>query len=232
MRGRNSALSSPGHRLGSGCVEKLQPLPTLCTIFTTCVGMSGRRIATAPYRLEQCTTTPEFAKSFSRSFAVKRRVLASYLEEVMACFFGTRFTLKCKLMGNCCGPAAAETLWIRSKIRIVCTYPYMQPVYQNMIGISSGDRVMKIKPRCLDGQDFLLMNLVLLENPTFLQKRRVLYYNPQIAKSFHWKENNALTSETPSLAQNGKTQSVVEEKLHTPDAPRWQKKDEISISRA
>ncbi|CAJ0968800.1 unnamed protein product [Ranitomeya imitator] len=50
MRGRNSAPSSPGHRLGSGCVEKLQPLPTLCTIFTTCVGMSGRRIATAPYR--------------------------------------------------------------------------------------------------------------------------------------------------------------------------------------
>ncbi|CAJ0954560.1 unnamed protein product [Ranitomeya imitator] len=40
-----------GHRLGSGCVEKLQLLPTLCTIFTTCVGMSGRRIATAPYRL-------------------------------------------------------------------------------------------------------------------------------------------------------------------------------------
>ncbi|CAJ0964171.1 unnamed protein product [Ranitomeya imitator] len=39
-----------GHRLGSGCVEKLHPLPTLCTIFTTCVGMSGRRIATAPYR--------------------------------------------------------------------------------------------------------------------------------------------------------------------------------------
>ncbi|CAJ0951747.1 unnamed protein product [Ranitomeya imitator] len=50
MRGRNSAPSSPGHRLGSGCVEKLQLLPTLCTIFTTCVGMSGRRIATAPYR--------------------------------------------------------------------------------------------------------------------------------------------------------------------------------------
>ncbi|CAJ0962169.1 unnamed protein product, partial [Ranitomeya imitator] len=39
-----------GHRLGSRCVEKLQLLPTLCTIFTTCVGMSGRRIATAPYR--------------------------------------------------------------------------------------------------------------------------------------------------------------------------------------
>ncbi|CAJ0919540.1 unnamed protein product [Ranitomeya imitator] len=52
MRGRNSAPSSPGHRLGSGCVEKLQLLPTLCTIFTTCVGMSGRRIATAPYRPE------------------------------------------------------------------------------------------------------------------------------------------------------------------------------------
>ncbi|CAJ0940543.1 unnamed protein product [Ranitomeya imitator] len=51
MRGRNSAPSYPGHRLGSGCVEKLQLLPTLCTIFTTCVGMSGRRIATAPYRL-------------------------------------------------------------------------------------------------------------------------------------------------------------------------------------
>ncbi|CAJ0950467.1 unnamed protein product [Ranitomeya imitator] len=34
-----------------------------------------------------------------------------------------RFTLNCKFMGNCCGPAAAETLWIRSKIRIVCTYP-------------------------------------------------------------------------------------------------------------
>ncbi|CAJ0964833.1 unnamed protein product [Ranitomeya imitator] len=50
MRGRNSAPSSPGHRLGSGCVEKLHPLPTLCTIFTTCVGMSGRCIATAPYR--------------------------------------------------------------------------------------------------------------------------------------------------------------------------------------
>ncbi|CAJ0952183.1 unnamed protein product [Ranitomeya imitator] len=50
MRGRNSAPSSPGHRLGSGCVEKLQLLPTLCTIFTTCVGMSGRRIAMAPYR--------------------------------------------------------------------------------------------------------------------------------------------------------------------------------------
>ncbi|CAJ0945453.1 unnamed protein product, partial [Ranitomeya imitator] len=29
----------------------------------------------------------------------------------------------CKLMGNCCGPAAAETLWIRSAFRIVCTYP-------------------------------------------------------------------------------------------------------------
>ncbi|CAJ0923946.1 unnamed protein product [Ranitomeya imitator] len=42
-----------GHRLGSGCVEKLQLLPTLCTIFTTCVGMSGRRIATAPYRHQQ-----------------------------------------------------------------------------------------------------------------------------------------------------------------------------------
>ncbi|CAJ0940114.1 unnamed protein product [Ranitomeya imitator] len=50
MRGRNSVPSSPGHRLGSGCVEKLQLLPTLCTIFTTSVGMSGRRIATAPYR--------------------------------------------------------------------------------------------------------------------------------------------------------------------------------------
>ncbi|XP_069620742.1 nuclear protein MDM1 isoform X1 [Ranitomeya imitator] len=66
--------------------------------------------------------------------------------------------------------------------------------------------------------------LGITREPNFPSKRRVLYYNPQIAKSFHWKENNALTSETPSLAQNGKTQSVVEEKLHTPDAPRWQKK--------
>ncbi|CAJ0967256.1 unnamed protein product [Ranitomeya imitator] len=50
MRGRNSSPSSPGHRFGSGCVEKLHLLPTLCTIFTTCVGMLGRCIATAPYR--------------------------------------------------------------------------------------------------------------------------------------------------------------------------------------
>ncbi|XP_077121352.1 nuclear protein MDM1 isoform X2 [Ranitomeya variabilis] len=65
--------------------------------------------------------------------------------------------------------------------------------------------------------------LGITREPNFPSKRRVLYYNPQIAKSFHWKENNALTSETPSLAQNGKTHSVVEEKLHTPDAPRWQR---------
>ncbi|CAJ0934092.1 unnamed protein product [Ranitomeya imitator] len=32
-------------------LKKLHPLPTLCTIFTTCIGMLGRRIATAPYRL-------------------------------------------------------------------------------------------------------------------------------------------------------------------------------------
>ncbi|CAJ0964977.1 unnamed protein product [Ranitomeya imitator] len=34
-----------------------------------------------------------------------------------------KFTLYCKLMGNCCGSTAAEMLWIRSKIRNVCTYP-------------------------------------------------------------------------------------------------------------
>ncbi|XP_073411586.1 nuclear protein MDM1 isoform X2 [Dendrobates tinctorius] len=66
--------------------------------------------------------------------------------------------------------------------------------------------------------------LGITREPNFPSKRRVLYYNPQIAKSFHWKENNALTSETSSRAQNGKTHTVVEEKLHTPDAPRSQKK--------
>ncbi|CAJ0925666.1 unnamed protein product [Ranitomeya imitator] len=52
--GSRAPRTLSGHRLGSGCVEKLQLLPTLCTIFTTCVGMSGRRIATAPYRLTRC----------------------------------------------------------------------------------------------------------------------------------------------------------------------------------
>ncbi|KAM4037983.1 nuclear protein MDM1 isoform 2-T2 [Anomaloglossus baeobatrachus] len=66
--------------------------------------------------------------------------------------------------------------------------------------------------------------LGIIREPNFSSKRRVQYYNPQIAKSFHWKENNALTAETPSLSQNSKTHSMVEEKLHTPEAPRLQKK--------
>ncbi|XP_073507849.1 nuclear protein MDM1 isoform X2 [Phyllobates terribilis] len=97
-------------------------------------------------------------------------------------------------------------------------------------GLSEYDRNFKWKS-CDEDQNEMSRwaglpsdELGITREPNFSSKRRVQYYNPQVAKSFHWKENNALNSETSNLAQNGKTHSMVEEKLHTPDAPRLQKK--------
>ncbi|XP_066447704.1 nuclear protein MDM1 isoform X2 [Eleutherodactylus coqui] len=66
--------------------------------------------------------------------------------------------------------------------------------------------------------------LGITREPNFPSKRRVPYFNPQISKSFNWKENNSLAAETSNVDENGKKHSVVEERLHTPDAPRVQKK--------
>ncbi|KAG8577952.1 hypothetical protein GDO81_010337 [Engystomops pustulosus] len=61
--------------------------------------------------------------------------------------------------------------------------------------------------------------LAVPREPNFPSKRRVPYYNPQIAKSFHWKEDDDLAA-----SQDVKKHSMAEEKLQTPDAPRLQKK--------
>ncbi|KAM3925351.1 nuclear protein MDM1 [Leptodactylus fuscus] len=66
--------------------------------------------------------------------------------------------------------------------------------------------------------------LGITREPNFSSKRRVPYYNPQIAKSFHWKENNGIAVESSNLDQDGKKHFLAEEKLHTPDAPRLQKR--------
>ncbi|XP_056430168.1 nuclear protein MDM1 isoform X2 [Hyla sarda] len=66
--------------------------------------------------------------------------------------------------------------------------------------------------------------LGITREPNFPSKRRVQYYNPQIAKSFQWEENDGFDAESLNLGQEDKKRSMVEEKIHTPDAPSLQKK--------
>ncbi|XP_075713037.1 nuclear protein MDM1 isoform X2 [Rhinoderma darwinii] len=66
--------------------------------------------------------------------------------------------------------------------------------------------------------------LGITKEPNFPSKRRVPYYNPQISKTFSWKENDGLAAEFSNLGQDCEKHSMVEEKLHTPEAPRLQKK--------
>ncbi|XP_069831010.1 nuclear protein MDM1 isoform X3 [Dendropsophus ebraccatus] len=66
--------------------------------------------------------------------------------------------------------------------------------------------------------------LGITREPNFPSKRRVPYYNPQIAKTFHWKERDDLNAERSNLDQEEKKYSIDEGKLHTPDAPRLPRK--------
>nr|DBA31100.1 TPA: hypothetical protein GDO54_007006 [Pyxicephalus adspersus] len=66
--------------------------------------------------------------------------------------------------------------------------------------------------------------LGITKEPRFPSKRRVPYYNPQISKSFQWKENDDYAGESVKLGQIIEKDSMVKEKIITPDAPRLKKK--------
>ncbi|KAM5170828.1 nuclear protein MDM1 [Mantella aurantiaca] len=66
--------------------------------------------------------------------------------------------------------------------------------------------------------------LGITKEPSFPSKRRVPYYHPQISKSFQWKENNGYAAECVKLDQDIEKDSLVKEKIITPDAPRLKKK--------
>ncbi|XP_075065594.1 nuclear protein MDM1 isoform X4 [Mixophyes fleayi] len=66
--------------------------------------------------------------------------------------------------------------------------------------------------------------LGITKEPNFPSKRRVPYYNPQVSKSLQWKENVEYAPECLNLGRGIEKDCLVEEKIHTPDAPRLQRK--------
>ncbi|XP_018431859.1 PREDICTED: nuclear protein MDM1 [Nanorana parkeri] len=66
--------------------------------------------------------------------------------------------------------------------------------------------------------------LGITKEPGFPSKRRVPYYYPQISKSFQWKENDDYVKESVKLDGGIEKDSLVKEKIITPDAPRLKKK--------
>ncbi|KAM9311683.1 nuclear protein MDM1 [Gastrophryne carolinensis] len=65
--------------------------------------------------------------------------------------------------------------------------------------------------------------LGITKEPSFPSKRRVAYYRPQVSKSFQWKDDDDL-AEGRRLGRDVVKQSLIEEKIMTPDAPRLEKK--------
>ncbi|KAM4748857.1 nuclear protein MDM1 [Rhinophrynus dorsalis] len=77
--------------------------------------------------------------------------------------------------------------------------------------------------------------LGITKEPCFISKRRVPFYNPQISKSFQWEEcidlprnecakSDLGTNEPVKLHLELEKESLAEESMHTPDAPRLLKK--------
>uniref|UniRef100_F7BNK1 Nuclear protein MDM1 n=1 Tax=Xenopus tropicalis TaxID=8364 RepID=F7BNK1_XENTR len=88
------------------------------------------------------------------------------------------------------------------------------------------------EPTCSRWAGLRSDELGISKEPRFPSKRRVPYYKAQISKSFQWKEprdngyniSESIMEEPVQLRLDLDRESLAEEKLHTPDAPRLSEK--------